>query len=447
MHLPKKFGPTCLPAALSAAPERFAPGSRQLELRMPSPAGADRVAAVTTNAPGAASRPVVRIKPGRQGRVLHGHPWIFSNEIEMDPAARALDRGEIVRIERHNGGPVGAAMFNPHTLIAARMLSRDPAELVDTAFLARRIASALAVRAKLYDRPFYRLVHAEADGLPGLVVDRYGDVLAVQANTAGIDRLLPALLPLLAEHTGAHAIALRNGSPARALEGLPQEARWAFGTQEGPVRVEEGGAVFYADILEGQKTGWFYDQKDNRDFVAGLAGAARVLDAYAHTGGFAVRAARGGAKSVLGIDRSDLALALAARAADDSGVSDRCEFRRAEVFTELEKLGGTREGFDLVIADPPAFVKSRRDLESGLRGYRKLTRLAAAVVAPRGFLAVASCSHSVSAEAFQEQVARGLADADRAGRIVRSAGAAPDHPVHPMLPESAYLKMLVLALD
>lgn len=393
-----------------------------------------------------AKRPVVRLKEGRPPRVVHGHPWVFSNEIVMSPDAKALPPGAIVRIERHNGGPVGVGMFNPHTLIAARMLARGHAD-IDAEEIAQRIARALAVRERLFGTPYYRLVHAEADGLPGLVIDRYGDVLALQANTAGIDRMLPQLLPALEQHLRPAAIALRNDSPARALEGLAQEVGWAKGGDTGPVRVEEEGVAFFADVGGGQKTGWFYDQRDNRSFVASLAHGFTVLDAYAHTGGFAVRCARAGAKSVLGIDRSEHALALAACAAAENGVAARCEFRRAEVFAELEAIHAAGTKFDLVIADPPAFVKSKRDLEQGLRGYRKLARLAASAVAPNGYLAIASCSHNVSAEDFQEQVARGIADTSRTARILRNAGAAPDHPVHPMLPETAYLKMLVLALD
>jgi 23S rRNA (cytosine1962-C5)-methyltransferase len=400
----------------------------------------------TPSATARSPRPIVRLRANQTNRVLHGHPWIFSNEIEMSPEARALEPGALVRIERLNGGPVGVAMFNPHTLIAARMLVRGHAD-IDAQGIGQRIGRALAVRERLFTAPYYRLVHAEGDGLPGLIVDRYGDVLAVQANTAGMDRLLPQLLPALEQYVRPRAIALRNDSPARALEGLAQEVGWAKGTVDGAVRIEEEGVAFFADVTGGQKTGWFYDQRENRSFVASLARGLTVLDAYAHTGGFAVRCAQAGAVAVLAVDRSEHALDLAARAAAENGVAARCEFRRAEVFAELEALHAAGRQFELVIADPPAFVKSKRELEQGLRGYRKLARLAATAVAPNGMLAIASCSHNVSPADFQEQVARGIADVSRTARILRSAGAAPDHPVHPMLPETAYLKMLVLALD
>ena len=199
--------------------------------------------------------------------------------------------------------------------------------------------------------------------------------------------------------------------------------------------------------MAGQKTGWFYDQRENRRAVAALANGCRLLDAYCFVGGFAVAAARAGAAAVVAIDRSEAALALAGRAATANGVEARCRFARAEAFVELERLAAAGERFDIVVADPPAFVKSKKDLGAGLRGYRKLARLAASVVAPRGVLFIASCSHNVGVAEFAEAVRRGIFDADRDGRILQSAGAAPDHPVHPFLPESAYLKSELLALD
>jgi 23S rRNA (cytosine1962-C5)-methyltransferase len=403
-----------------------------------------------------ARRPVVTLVPGGGRRAEGGHPWVYSNEIAMDAAAKALMPGALVTLRRSDERPLGVATFNPHTLIAARLLDRDCGREIGRRFFARRIERALSIRERLYDQPYYRLVHAEADGLPGLVIDRFGQVLAVQANTAGMDRLLPLAiealrgLPLLSPA----AIVLRNDSPARAIEGLPLETSVAVGTIDGPVAVEEkeNGAVLLADVLTGQKTGWFYDQRDNRVFIAGLAGGgARVLDLYCYSGGFAVAAAcgqrHGGAQSVLGIDRSQPALALAAEAARRNGVADKCEFRRGDAFAEAAALAGNGERFDIVVADPPAFARSKREAPAALRGYRKLARLAAQLTAPGGFLFLASCSYNVGSAEFAEAVRRGLADAGRSGRILRSSGAGPDHPVHPALPETAYLKALTLALD
>jgi 23S rRNA (cytosine1962-C5)-methyltransferase len=392
-------------------------------------------------------RPVVTLIPGGQRRAEGGHPWVYSNEVVIDAAAKALEPGTLVTLRRADERPFGVAMFNPHTLIAARLLDRDAGREIGRRFFLRRLERALKLRQRLYDKPYYRLIHAEADGLPGLIIDRFGAVLAVQANAAGMDRLLPHVLDALQGLLNPEAIVLRNDSPARTLEGLPLEARDAAGTIGGKVELEEGGALFLADVLAGQKTGWFFDQRENRAFVAALASGARVLDLYCYSGGFAVSAARQGAVSVVGIDRSEPALALAAEAARRNGVGDLCEFRRADVFAEAAALAGKGERFDIVVADPPAFARSKRDVPAALRGYRKLARLAAQLTAPGGFLFLASCSHNVGAAEFTEAATRGLADAGRGARILRSAGASADHPVHPALPESAYLKALTLALD
>jgi 23S rRNA (cytosine1962-C5)-methyltransferase len=404
----------------------------------------DTIAACEAAVDDPATRPSIALLAGGHRRAEAGHPWIYSNEVVMDAAAKALAPGSLVTLRRADGSPLGVAMFNPHTLLAARLLDRDTARPIGRRFLARRIGRALKLRERLFDEPFYRLVHAEADGLPGLIVDRFGAVLVVQSNAAGMARLEPVVLDALGELLRPEAIVLRNDSPARGLEGLPSETRMATGSLDGPIPVHENGAVFRADLLAGQKTGWFFDQRDNRRFIANLARGARVLDLYSYTGGFAVQAARAGAAAVLGIDRSEPALALAIEAAELNGVSRICSFRRGEAFAEAGGLAAKDERFDIVIADPPAFAKSRKEVPAALRGYRKLARLAASVTAGGGILFIASCSFHVGAAEFAEAVRRGLADA---GRILRVAGADADHPVHPALPESAYLKTLTLALD
>ena len=401
----------------------------------------------TATTQGAATRPTIAFQPERHRRVMAGHPWAYSNEIVMSGDAKALPPGTLVTLATANGEPIGTAMFNPKPLVSARMLTRDAAATIDRAFLAQRLRQALSLRSSLYDTPHYRLIHAEADGIPGLIVDRFGEVAVAQLNTAGMARLEVELLEALASVLAPKAIVLRNDSPARAQEGLPSEVRVAAGTLPDPLEILENGSHFAVDLLGGQKTGWFYDQRDNRAFMAMLAKDARVLDVYCFAGGFAVEAAAAGARSVIGLDRSEPALALAARSAELNGVAERCHFRRGEAFAELETLAGAGERFDVVISDPPAFVKSKKDLGPGLRGYRKLARLAAGAVAPQGYLFLASCSHNVTPDDFWESARRGLEDAGRSARLLRSAGAAPDHPVHPHLPESAYLKALVLALD
>ncbi|TVR81293.1 MAG: class I SAM-dependent rRNA methyltransferase [Rhodospirillales bacterium] len=393
------------------------------------------------------AKPTLFLNPGGDRRLSQGHPWAYANEIRMDAAAKALEPGTVVRLVRVDGKPFGIGTFNPHALIAFRLLDRDPATVVDRAFLADRLRHALALRDRLYPRPWYRLVHAEADGLAGLVVDRFDDVAVVQANTAGMDRLLASVIEALDDVIRPVAIVIRNDSRARALEGLQTGVTVAKGSVEAPVSVIEDDLSFFADVVAGQKTGWFFDQRRNRAFVAPLAAGGPVLDLFCHTGGFAVRAAACGASAVVGIDTSEPALDLARKAAAANGVETRCTFRRVEVFQALEGLVGEGARFRLVVADPPAFVKSRKEVAAGLRGYRKLARLAARVVEPGGFLFLASCSHNVELGAFTAECAAGLTKAGRTGRIVRAAGAGPDHPIHPHLPETAYLKTLVLQLD
>jgi 23S rRNA (cytosine1962-C5)-methyltransferase len=389
--------------------------------------------------------PTVLLRAGEDRRVRAGSPWAFSNEILMDAETKALPPGSLATLRAPGGEALGLVTFNPHSLIAGRVLSSNPEATVDALFLGRRLAQAAALRDRLIGVPFYRLIHAEADGLPGVIVDRFGDALVVQVNTAGMELLTPVLLEALEAELSPKTIVLKNDSPVRELEGLKREVTVAKGDASGTVELIENGARFAADLSGGQKTGWFYDQRDNRRFMAGLAKDARVLDVYSYSGGFGVLAATQGARSVTCIDRSQPALNAAKAAADLNGVDKIVSFEKSEAFDAMEKLAGKR--FDVVICDPPAFVKSRKDLKIGAQGYRKLVRLAAPLVERGGFLFVASCSHLVDPPLFAEQVRRGLRDASRGGRILLSSGAALDHPVHPGLPETAYLKALTLQLD
>jgi 23S rRNA (cytosine1962-C5)-methyltransferase len=394
-----------------------------------------------------ATRPSVTLLPGRHKRAEGGHPWIYSNEVRMDAAAKALSPGTLVTLRRADDTALGVAMFNPHSLIAARLLDRDAGRAIGRRFLARRLERALRLRDRLFELPYYRLAHAEADGLPGLVVDRFAGILVAQFNAAGIARFESLVLEVLDALLAPEAIVLRNDGPARVLEGLGSETRVAKGMVNEPVVVRENGIEFLANPLAGQKTGWFFDQRDNRRFVAALARNARVLDLYCFTGGFALQAAVAGAVEVLGIDSSASALELAASAADRNGLGEVCKFHRGEAFGEAARLAAAGERFDIVIADPPAFARSRKDVPAALRGYRKLARLAASVTSTGGVLFLACCSHNVTETEFAEAVRRGLGDAGRGARILRIAGADADHPIHPALPETAYLKAMTLALD
>jgi 23S rRNA (cytosine1962-C5)-methyltransferase len=385
------------------------------------------------------------LRPREGRRVRAGSPWVFSNELALDAAAKALPAGSLVRLEGDDGREFGIGYFNMQSLIAVRLLECPADTAIDRGFFAIRIRHALAIREALYARPFYRLVNSEGDGLPGLTIDRFDDACVVQVTTAGMESLLDSVIAALDAVIAPKHIVVRADTPARAMEGLPSYVR----AGDAPTRMtlEENGARYFADVAEGQKTGWYYDQRDNRAFVAALAKGRTMLDAYCYTGGFAILAARTGAKEASGIDSSAPALALAEDAASANAVEKNCTFVKADVFEELERLARDGERFDVVAADPPPFVKSRKDLEVGAKAYRKLARLAAAVTAPGGYLFLASCSHNIPADRFAAECTIGIQRSGRRAALIRQAGASPDHPVHPQLPETAYLKALVYALE
>lgn len=400
-----------------------------------------------TTEPETGLRPVIRIMPGRQKRVRAGHPWVFSNEIEMTPEAKALPQGTVVTLVDASSSAVGTAIFNPYPLISARLLPAEANADIDADWLAGRITHAAALRDRMYDKPFYRLIHAEADGLPGLVVDRYGDVCVVQLNTAGMDLLAGDIVTALQRTISPTGIVLQREGAARRQEGILDAPTEIVGDVPSPAPLTENGTNFLADLSDGQKTGWFYDHRENRARVAALASGRRVADVYSYLGGFGIQAAAAGATDVLCIDRSQPALDLAARTAAEAGLGDICRFERAEAFAALEELSAGKEKFGVVVVDPPAFVKSKKDLKPGARGYRKLARLSTKIVERGGILCTASCSHHMDMALFIEQISRGIHDAGRSARILHIGGAGPDHPVHPNLPESAYLKCLFLQID
>lgn len=391
--------------------------------------------------------PVLKVNQGGARRSRSGHPWIFSNEVAMTPDLKALPAGSLLQATDEHGRPLGLYAFNPHTLIAGRKFAEASTTHINADFLAGRLRTALALRQKLFAAPYYRLVHAEADGLPGLIIDRFGDTIVMQANSAAMDLLLDDLVKAAEMVLAPVRIIVKNDSPARLMEGLETDVRVIKGDETGPVSLIENGVNFMCDPVGGQKTGWFYDHRDNRAFISKLAAGGRVADFYCYAGSFSLQCAVAGAAHVLGVDRSEGSLAWAEKSAAANGVAGKVEFRRAEAFAEMERLAAAGELFDVVIADPPAFVKSKKQLAAGARGYRKMTKMAAKLVRPGGFLLVASCSHHVDPVLFGEQVRLGLADVGRGGRIIRASGAAPDHPVHQFLPETAYLKAEVHQID
>ena len=388
------------------------------------------------------SRKTVILPKGRRARA--GSPWIFSNEIRMDEAAKAIAPGSVVNVRGEDGRAFGTGYFNPKSLIAIRLFSEECEVVIDAEFFAARLTRALALRDAVYDKPFYRLFHAEGDGVPGLVIDRFGDTLTVQIGTAGMEKQITAITMALDSVLKPKTVILRADAPSRALEGLESYVKTLKG--EGHrIAVEENGVRYVADLTEGQKTGWYYDQRDNRAFVAQFAKDKSVLDAFSYTGGFGLLAAKAGATEVVCLDSSAPALAIAEESARTNGV--KIQAVKADVFEELARLKTAEESFDIVLADPPPFVKSKKDLEAGARAYRKLARMAADITAPNGIVMVASCSHNIPPERFAAECAAGLSRTGRRAALIRQSGAGIDHPVHPLLPESAYLKALFYALD
>ncbi|MFN3642399.1 MAG: RSP_2647 family RNA methyltransferase [Gemmobacter sp.] len=394
------------------------------------------------------TRPTVRLRPKAEARAIRfGFPWIYADELVLDRRTQALPPGTLAVLEDAERAPLGLVTVNPASKIAARMLDRDPAAVVDEAWLVARLDRALALRRRLFPAPYYRLVHAEADGLPGVVIDRFGDAAVIQPNAAWAETHLPALAAALRQVTGVTTIVKNGSGRTRSLEGLGDEVALLAGALDAPVNVPMNGAIYRADLLGGQKTGLYYDQRPNHAFAAALAPGGRVLDMFAHVGGFALACLAAGAASALAVDSSARALALAAEGAAAGGTADRLATRQGDAFAMLETLAGEGARFDLVICDPPAFAPAKPALEAGLRAYERIARLAAALVEPGGFLMLCSCSHAADLGAFRQACTRGIGRAGRAGQIVHTGFAGPDHPVLPQLAETGYLKALAFRLD
>lgn len=392
--------------------------------------------------------PVVRLRPKVDARAIrHGAPWVYDNELVSDRRTRALAPGSVAVLEDAARAPLALVAVNSSSRIMARVLSRDPGAEIGAPWFADRLGAALGLRERLYVAPFYRLVHAEGDGLPGVVIDRFGDTAVIQPNAAWAERLLPDLVTALCRVTGVTTVLKNAAGRARALEGLDDKSAVLAGiAPEESVPVPMGGAVLMADLVAGQKTGLFYDQRPNHAFAARLARGARVLDVFSHVGGFSLAALAAGAKAALAIDSSAPALELARAGAAASGVAERFATRRADAFAALEALGEEGARFDVVICDPPAFAPSKPALEAGLRAYERLARLAAPLVAEGGILGLCSCSHAADLGRFRAACIRGIGRAGRDGPLIHTGFAGPDHPQHPHLAENAYLKALFFRL-
>lgn len=394
------------------------------------------------------SYPVVRLRPKADARAIrHGFPWVYADELVTDRRTQAMAPGTIALLEDGDRRPMGIVTVNPQSKIIARMLDRDPGAVIGRDWIAARIARALALRERLFDAPFYRLVHAEADGLPGVIIDRFGDAAVIQPNAAWAETLFDDLAAATTDLTGVTTLVKNGTGRARSLEGLAEETALVRGRLDAPVQVQMNGATYLADLLGGQKTGLFYDQRLNHAFAARLAKGARVLDVFSHVGGFSLAALAAGAESALAIDGSAAALELAAGGARAMGVGDRFAIRKGDAFDAMEALATEGERFDLVICDPPAFAPAKPALEAGLRAYERVARLAAPLVAPGGYLVLCSCSHAADLTQFRNASARGIGRGGRRGQLLYTGFAGPDHPQLPQLAESGYLKALFFRLD
>jgi 23S rRNA (cytosine1962-C5)-methyltransferase len=384
----------------------------------------------------------LRLKKKEERRVLRGHPWIFSNELVEVPADAAP--GEIVDVVGASGGFVGRGSFNPRTLIAVRLLTRKQ-EPVDAAFLQARIRKARDLRESLGLGDSYRAVYSEGDGLPGLIVDRYGDTLVVQLLTAGMDRMQDDIIAALRAVYAPGAVVLRNDGASRALEGLGQEVRVAVGEVAGPVTFEESGIRFRADVLGGQKTGFFFDQRENRLAFRGLAKGRRTLDCFCYVGAWALAAAKAGASEVTGIDSSANAVGLAAENAGLNGLEAR--FIAADVFESLREYERQKERFGCIVLDPPAFVKSRAKVREALKGYKEINLRALRLLEPGGVLVTCSCSHHIDEALFREMLIDAAFSAGRQARLLEMRSQARDHPVLLAARETQYLKCAILQVE
>ncbi|MBA2778159.1 class I SAM-dependent rRNA methyltransferase [Billgrantia kenyensis] len=385
----------------------------------------------------------LRLKKNADRRLKAGHLWLYSNEVDIEATPlKGLEPGAQVVVEAANGKAMGVAYVNPNSLICARVVSRDPGMRLDRSLLVHRFNQALSLRQRLYAKPFYRLVHGEGDLLPGLVVDRFDDVVVVQLNTLGMERLAEEVVAALDKVLSPRVIVFKNDSSGRRQEQLERQVTIAKGELDGPVPMEENGVRFHAPVLDGQKTGWFFDHRTNRAWLNGLVAGKRVLDLFSYIGGWGVQAAAHGAREVLCVDASAQALERVAENAALNGLHEQVAVGEADAFEALAALKADGEQFDVVILDPPAFIKKRKDISNGERAYARLNREAMRLLGRDGLLLSASCSMHLAPERLVEVVRGAVRHQDRHGQIVYQGHQAADHPVHPAIPETAYLKAL-----
>ena len=395
-----------------------------------------------------ADLPIIRLRPKSKPQAIrHGFPWVFADELVADRRTKAIAPGSFAVLEDAERQPLALVTVNPDSRIIARVMDADPQARIDRDWIAARLRRALALRERLFEQPFYRLIHAEADGLPGTIIDRFGDAAVIQPNAAWAERMIGEIADALREVTGVQTVILNGQGRARGLEGLTERMEILSGAITGPVEVPMNGAIYLADLTQGQKTGLFYDQRPNHAFAQRLARGARVLDVFSHVGGFGLAALAAGAEQATCVDGSAAALELARGGARAMGAEARLVTRQGDAFAQLEALADEGAQFDLVICDPPAFAPSKPALEAGLRAYERVAKLAAPLVAPGGYLGLCSCSHAADLSAFRNASARGIGRGGRRMQLLHTGQAGPDHPTLPQLAETGYLKALFFRLD
>jgi len=386
--------------------------------------------------------PPLRLKKNEERRIRAGHVWVYSNEVDnVATPLKAFTPGQAVQIQAHNGKLLGNGYVNPASLICARLVSRDPAYVLDRSLIVHRLKVALSLREHLFDQPFYRLVYGESDQLPGLVIDRYGDVCVVQLTTAGMEAVREQVLEALDKVIHPKGVVLRGDSAIRKFEGLDSYQE-TLGEVPEQVRVEEAGVGFEVSLQQGQKTGWFYDQRMNRIRLRAYAKDRRVLDVFSYVGGWGLQAAAGGASEVFCVDASEQALDRVHAGAESNGFGDTVASIQGDAFEVLAQLRVDQERFDVVVLDPPAFIKRRKDSKAGEQAYHRINQLGMQVLKKDGILVSASCSHHLGEAQFQKILLQSSRHLDRSLQILERGFQGPDHPVHPAIPETAYLKAL-----
>lgn len=385
-------------------------------------------------------------KKGIEKAILKGYPWIFTNDVTASSILALCQAGDLVHIADFKGNILGTGYCNPHSQIVVRMLALQPLHQISADFFIHKLQLALKKRQAYLDIPYYRLIHSEADFLPGLIIDRFNDIFVCQLSTAGMQSFQPLILEALEVIFSPATIIFRNDMPSREKEGMSREITLAKGTMPGIIPVYEYGVEFLADLSEGQKTGWYYDQRENRRYMAALARGKSVLDVFCYTGSFGIAAGVAGASSVTFMDSSQPALELARQAVARNHITAPCHFRQGKAFDVLAELQQEQSLYDMVLLDPPPFIREKKYKMSGQKGYQKLCTLAAPLVAPNGILSLASCSHHMSRKDLVREMQQGLEKAGRKGMLIHAADAAADHPVHPLLPQSAYLHLIVMTL-